>query len=150
MPQYVGFSTQNADKPPTRNAQYGAYDGVGGIVNPVYTGQKFQLVDQQLVLTDFVNALNIREGEKVGQPGYGTRIWNFIFDPNTQDLQNAIQQEIGRVASKDPRLIVQSVNAYPQDNGILLQLQVAVAPFNQAMMLNVFFDSGTNTARTQS
>lgn len=150
MPQYIGFSTQNADKPPTRNAQYGAYGGVGGIVKPVYTGRKFEITDVQLVLTDFFNALNIRQGEKVGQPNYGTKIWDFVFSPNTPDIQNAIQSEIARVAGQDARLSLQSVQVYPQENGILVQLQVTVVPYVQSVVLSVFFDSTTNTAQIQS
>lgn len=150
MPQYVGFSTQNANKPPTRNAQYGGYGGVGGIVNPVYTGRKFQLTDAELVLTDLVNALNIKEGEKVGQPSYGTRLWNFVFQPNTNDINTAIQNEIARMAGLDPRLSLQSVQVFPKDNGILIQLQAYVLPFSQAMTLSVFLDSTTNTASSQS
>jgi hypothetical protein len=34
-----------------------------------------------------------------------------------------------------------------QDNGILLEVEIAVAPFNQATLLNVFFNSETNQER---
>jgi hypothetical protein len=150
MPQYIGFSTINANKPPTRNALVGSGGGVGSMVNPTITGKKFKLVDSPLVLQDFVNALNIRQGEKVGQPQYGTTLWDFVFEPNTQDMQFALEQEIRRVASQDPRIAIDFVKAYPQENGILMETQVAVVPFNQALTLSVFFDSTTNTATVQS
>lgn len=150
MPQYVGFSTKNVGKPPTRNALTGSGGGVGTITSPVYTGKKFQLVDVPLVVTDFVNSLNIRQGEKVGQPSYGTTLWNFIFEPNTQDLQYALQAEITRVANLDKRISLDFVSAYPKENGILMEVQVTVLPFEQSMLLSVFFDSNTNTASIQS
>lgn len=150
MPQYIGFSTQNAGKPPTRNAQYGSGNGVGSLVDPVYTGKKFALVDEQLVITDFINALNIRQGEKVGQPSYGTTLWDFVFEPNTQDIQHALQAEISRVASLDQRISLQFVRAYPKENGILMEVQMAVVPFNQSTLLSVFFNSNTNKAQLQS
>ena len=87
MPQYIGFSTQGANKPKTTNLPTGVDGGVGGILRPVNTGKKFTLVDQQLVLQDFINALNIHQGQKVGQPEYGTTLWSFVFEPNTQDTQ---------------------------------------------------------------
>lgn len=150
MPQYIGFSTRNANIPPTRNAIYGTGSGVGGVPNPVYSGNKFQEIDEQLVITDFINALNIRQGEKVGQPSYGTTIWNFVFEPNTQDMQYVLQQEITRVAESDKRLTLEYVRAYPKENGILMEVQISVVPFNQSTLLSVFFDSTTNTASVQS
>jgi phage baseplate assembly protein W len=150
MPQYIGFSTINANKPKTTNANSGVGGGPGTLVKPVNTGRKFKLVDEQLVVQNFVNALNIRLGEKVGQPQYGTTLWSFVFEPNTPDVQFALETEIRRVATLDPRLVLDFVRAFPQENGILMEVQLAIAPFNQAMLLSVFFDSNTNTASVQS
>lgn len=150
MPQYIGFTTIGVNKPKTTNANSGIAGGPGTITNPVNFGRKFKLVDEQLVVQNFINALNIRQGEKVGQPQYGTTLWNFVFDPNTSDVQFALENEIRRVASLDPRLILDFVRAFPQENGILMEVQLAVAPFNQAALLSVFFDSSTNTASVQS
>jgi phage baseplate assembly protein W len=149
MPTYIGFSTINANKPRSTNLSAGADGGTGGIVNPLVYGKKFQTVDEQLVIQDFINALNIQQGQKVGQPGYGTSLWSFIFEPNTLDVQFQLENEIRRIASLDPRMILNTVKAYPQDNGILLEVELAVTPFNDATTLNVFFDNATNRAIAQ-
>jgi len=149
MPQYIGFSTINANKPKTTNAPPGIDGGVGSLVNPVIPGKKFKLNDENLVVQDFVNSLNIRQGEKVGQPGYGTTLWNFVFEPNTPDVQFSLENEITRIANQDPRLIVNTVRAYPQENGILLEVELAIQPFNEATLLSVFLDSTTNQAAIQ-
>lgn len=149
MPTYIGFSTIGANQPKTTNTSNGNDGGVGGIVKSLNTGKKFRLVDQQLVIRDFLNALNIPQGQKVGQPGYGTTLWNFIFEQNTPDMQMQLQNELKRVASLDPRLILNSVQAYPQGNGILVEMELAVAPFNQAQLLTVFFNANTSTASLQ-
>ena len=149
MPQYIGFSTINANKPKTTNAPPGIDGGVGSLVNPVIPGKKFKLNDENLVVQDFVNSLNIRQGEKVGQPGYGTTLWNFVFEPNTPDVQFSLENEITRIANLDPRLIVNTVRAYPQENGILLEVELAIQPFNEATLLSVFLDSTTNQAAIQ-
>lgn len=149
MPQYIGFSTVNTGKPKTTNSPPGIDGGVGSMVNPIYPGKKFKLTDSNLVIQDFVNALNIRQGEKVGQPEYGTTLWNFVFEPNTPDVQFSLENEIQRVASLDPRIVVNYVRAYPQENGILLEVEMAIQPFNEALMLSVFLDSNTNTANIQ-
>lgn len=150
MPQYIGFSTIKANEPPTRNSQAGIGNGSGTLINPISIGKKFKLTDTQLVLQDFVNALNIRQGEKVGQPSYGTTLWNFVFEPNSQDMQYALETEIRRVAGQDPRITIEFVKAYPKENGILMEVQAAVLPFNQSTILSVFFDSTTNTATVSS
>ena len=98
------------------------------------------------MVQDFINALNIQQGQKVGQPGYGTTLWTFVFEPNTPDTQFQIESEVRRVASSDPRMIVNSVNSYPQENGILIEVEMAIAPFNNAFALSVFFDNSTNLA----
>jgi phage baseplate assembly protein W len=149
MPSYIGFSTINAYKPQSTNLPTGPAAGTGSIVNPYNVGNQFGLVDSPLVVQDFVNALNIRQGEKVGQPGYGTTLWSFIFEPNTADVQFQLENEIRRVANNDPRLILNTVKAYPQENGILLEVELAISPFNQALELSVFFNSSTNIAILQ-
>ena len=149
MPTYIGFSTINANKPRSTNLNAGVDGGTGSIVQPIVFGKKFKLVDEQLVIQDFLNALNIPQGQKVGNPGYGTTLWSFVFEPNTADVQVQLQNEIRRVANLDSRLIVNYVNAYPQENGILLEVELAIAPFNNAQVLSVFFNNSTNRATIQ-
>jgi len=149
MPTYIGFSTINANKPRSTNLSGGIAGGVGGTVQAVIPGKKYRTVDEQLVIQDFLNALNIQKGQKVGNPGYGTTLWSFVFEPNTFDVQTKLETELRRVANQDPRMIVNSVSAYPQENGILIEMELAIAPFNNAQALSVFFNSGNNTAVIQ-
>ncbi len=148
MPQYIGFSTIDACMPKTTNPinSDGINGGPGSIPNPLIPGKKFRLCDSPLVLRDFINALNIPLGSKVGQPGYGTSLWDFLFEPNTADLQLRLQNELIRVASLDPRLILNSVRSFPKEHGILVELQLAINPFNQPQLLSVFFNGSNNTA----
>lgn len=146
MPQYIGFSTIGANLPKTTNRVGGDSGGVGSITKPIVLGKKFRVVDEPLVIQDFINALNIPQGQKVGQPDYGTTIWSFVFEPNTLDTQFKIENEVKRVASSDPRLQLNTVKSYPQDNGILIEVEMAVTPFNNATVLSIFFDPGNTTA----
>jgi phage baseplate assembly protein W len=150
MVQYIGFSTADACKARTTNQNSGIGGGPGTIANPIIVGKKYRLTDVNLVVRDFFNALNIRQGEKVGQPDYGSRIWNFLFDPNTQDITFEIENEVRRIAGLDPRLALNFIKTYPQDNGLLIEVQITVLPFNQSALLNVFFNTNTNTATIQS
>ncbi len=149
MATYIGYSSINANKPRSSNLPVGTGGAVGSTINPYVVGNKFQLVDAPLVVQDFINALNIQQGQKVGNPAYGTTLWSFVFEPNTADVQFQLQNEILRVASQDPRMIVNSVNAYPHENGILIEIEMAIAPFNNAFDLSVFFNNATNQAVIQ-
>jgi len=149
MPTYIGFSTINANKPRSSDLPAGIDGGTGSITQPIIFGKKYRLVDEKLVIQDFLNALNIQQGQKVGNPGYGTTLWSFVFEPNTADVQFQLQDEIRRVASLDPRMIVNSVKAYPKEHGILIEVELAIAPFNNAQIMNVFFNNLTNSAVVQ-
>ena len=149
MPTYVGFSTIGANEPRTTNASTGIDGGVGGVLKPVIPGKKYRIVDEALVIRDFINALNIQQGQKVGNPIYGSTIWSYIFEPNDADTRLKIENEIRRIGNNDPRLIINTVKSYTQENGILLEVELAIAPFNNAEILNVFFNNLTNTASIQ-
>jgi phage baseplate assembly protein W len=102
--------------------------------------KKFTLVDFELIKRDLLNALNIRQGQLPGRPDYGTKIWDFVFENLTQPVEAAMIEEIQRVTGGDPRIYLQSVNLYPQDNGILLDIEITVVPSNTSETLSIFFD----------
>jgi phage baseplate assembly protein W len=114
--------------------------------NTIGQTKKFTLVDFELVKRDLLNALNIQQGQLVGRPGYGTQIWNYIFENQTQDTERAILAEIQRIASLDPRIYIQSADMYPQENGILIELQVTMVPGQTTEFLSLYFDQQTQTA----
>ena len=146
MTQYVGFSTINANKPQTTAASTGIDGGVGSILANITPGKKFRLTDEVLVLQDLVNAFNINRGEKVGQPAYGSAIWTYVFEQNDGATQTQLEAEVTRIVNSDPRLLLNSVKSYPQENGILIEVELAVQPFNNPQVINIMFDTLTSTA----
>lgn len=146
MATYLGFSTQNVGKSQTTNALSGRDGGPGGIRQSIVWGKKFKLVDAKLVVQDFVNAMNIRKGTKVGKPGYGTSLWDYVFDTNTQAVRAQIENEVRRLARLDPRIVLNSVAIYSNSNGILIELQMAVAPINEAFVTKINVSLTTETA----
>jgi phage baseplate assembly protein W len=140
MATFIGYSTQQVGAVRKSQVNTGGSGGIGSITNPIITNKKFRTVDYDLVVRDLINSLNIPQGQKPGKPDYGTTIWNYVFEPNNLDTQLAIEQEIRRMAAQDPRLIVNSINAFPQNNGILLEIEYAVSPFNDVQQLSILFD----------
>jgi hypothetical protein len=72
-----------------------------------------------------------------------------VFEPNTFDMQIKLETEIRRIASLDPRLQLNEVKAYPHDQGILIELQAAVVPFNNATLFSIFLNQSNNSATFQ-
>lgn len=145
MPTFIGYSSIDANQPRTI-VRTGLDGGVGGIVTPAKIVKKFRLVDEQLVIRDFINAFNIKQGDKVGQPGYGTTIWNYVFELGTSDVREEIETEVRRVASLDPRITLNTMAVYETENGILIEIEMAVSPFNNAVQLQFLLNKFTSTA----
>lgn len=114
--------------------------------NTIGQNKKFTAVDFDLIKIDLLNAFNIRQGQLPGLPGYGTLIWNYMFENQTTETQALIVNEIQRVAAQDPRVYVTGVEIFPQENGILIQLGLAMVPGATAEALSIFFDQQTRSA----
>jgi phage baseplate assembly protein W len=114
--------------------------------NTIDQYKKFTLVDFQLIKRDLLNYFNIRQGEKVGRPDVGTTMWNLIFEPQTEQTASLIVQEMQRIVGQDPRIYLSSAEAYPQVNGILVELEIQTVQGQTAQLLSVFFDQQTRTA----
>lgn len=102
--------------------------------------KKFTLTGFELIKRDLLNAFNIRQGQLPGRPGYGTVLWDYLFENQLEDLERNIQAEVQRVAGGDPRIYISDVQTYPQENGILIELQLTVLPSTNAERLGIFFD----------
>jgi len=114
--------------------------------NTINQFKKFTLVDFELIKRDLLNAFNIRQGQLVGRPAYGTVIWDYVFENLTQETERGIYNEIQRVAGGDPRVYISELELFPQQNGILIQLEITVVPSNTAERLRIFFDQESRRA----
>lgn len=108
--------------------------------------KKFTLVDFDLIKRDLLNAFNIKQGELIGLPGYGTTIWENVFENQTQETIQAINNEVQRVVGGDPRIQISQLDVFPQKNGILIQMEVVTIPGQTATLLSVFFNEQTRRA----
>lgn len=114
--------------------------------NTINQYKKFTLLDFDLVKQDLSNALNIRQGEMPGLPGYGTTIWSFVFENQSPETETAILNELQRVAAQDPRLYIASAEVYAQDNGLRIELLIQVVPSSETELVTLFLDQSTRRA----
>jgi phage baseplate assembly protein W len=116
---YKGFSTQAGNK-------------------------NFRLTDFDLIKQDILNHFNIRKGEKLMRPNFGTIIWNVLYEPFTEDLKSVITQDVKAIASYDPRVSFDNIIITEFDQGIQIELQLRYVLTNQTNVMLMNFNGVTN------
>lgn len=106
--------------------------------------KKYSVTDFSLAKQDMINHFEIRRGEKLMNPQFGTIIWDMLFEPLTEDTKQIITNDITRIVSYDPRLAVQQVAVIEQDNGFLIEIIVSYIPTDQTETIAMNFDRANN------
>jgi phage baseplate assembly protein W len=115
MTVFTGFSTYNRNK-------------------------RYTLTDFDLVKQDIFNHFNIRKGEKLMRPEFGTGIWDLLFEPFSNEISSAIDQEVRQIVSQDPRVRLAKVNVTTYDSGINVEISLVFVPLNLGDVLYLKFD----------
>ena len=105
----------------------------------------FRLTDFNLIKQDILNHFNIRKGEKLMRPNFGTIIWNVLHEPFTEDLKSVITQDVKAIASYDPRVSFDNIIITEFDQGIQIELQLRYVLTNQTNVMLINFNGATNT-----
>jgi phage baseplate assembly protein W len=107
--------------------------------------RNFRLTDFDLIKQDIVNHFNIRKGEKLMRPNFGTIIWNVLHEPFTEDLKSVISQDVKAIASYDPRVSFDNIIITEFDQGVQIELQLRYVLTNQTNIMLLNFNGTTNT-----
>jgi phage baseplate assembly protein W len=121
MTIYKGFSTYNRSK-------------------------RFTVTDFDLIKQDIFNQFNIRRGEKLMNPGYGSIIWDLMFEPLDDGLKESLIEEAQRIVGSDPRVLLEKVGVDQYEHGIMLVMTVNMVTENLADQLIIDFNKDTGTA----
>lgn len=99
-----------------------------------------KLYDIELVKQDLFNHFNIRKGEKLENPEFGTNIWQYLFDPLDIDTKNAIIQDIEDVVNYDPRVTLDQVDVNQYEHGVQVNVTVVYIGYGIREQMNLLFD----------
>ena len=121
MTTYKGFSTQNDTR-------------------------KFRLTDFELIKRDLLNHFNVRRGEKLMRPTFGCDIWNYLFEPMTEEVKNKIVDEVKTVIDYDPRVNADSINITSYEQGIQIELDLSLVDTDQRSSMVLRFDQNQSAA----
>ena len=107
-------------------------------------GRTFQdpkLYDIELVKQDLLNHFNIRKGEKLENPEFGTNIWLYVFDPLDQDTKNSIIQEVEDVCAYDPRVVLDQIEVDEYEHGIQIRISLLYIGYGIGETMDLLFDN---------
>jgi|TARA_X000001036_G_scaffold301814_1_gene280927 phage baseplate assembly protein W len=114
-----------------------AYRGFSTVDN---TSKGFARYDFELIKQDLINHFHIRQGEKLSDPGFGTIIWDMLFEPFTSDVQDAIVEDVTKIVNYDPRLGVDEIIVDTYEKGITVECTIVFLPYNISEQLRFTFD----------
>ena len=105
--------------------------------------KNFKLYDFEVAKQDLINRLSVRKGERVENPEFGTIIYDAIFEPFTDQLKNAILEDITANLNADPRISTEEILVTEADKGIAIQATITYVPLNITEKLRFNFDENS-------
>ena len=120
-------------------ARFYGYSSIG-------RNKKFRLEDFELVKRDLLNNLLIRQGTMPGRPNIGTDLWNYLFETIDDKTLNQLNNEMRKSIERDPRVKVEEILFYTQENGLLCEITVKTVMSSEEQMLKLFLDTENLTA----
>jgi phage baseplate assembly protein W len=128
----------------TQNSQF--YRGFS-TVDPTKTNPK--LYDYDLIKQDLMNQFNTRQGERVMNPEFGTIIWNLIYEPLTDQLKQAVVDNVNAILNSDPRVVPVQINLVEAQYGLQLEATLSYVGTNQTDVLRLAFDKEIGLVQQQ-
>lgn len=113
------------------------YRGLSTVANP---SNSFALYDIALIKQDLINHFHIRQGEKLGNPKFGTIIWDLLFDPLTEELKELVAQNVTEIVNYDPRVKVDQLVVSQYESGIQIECELTYLTYNISEAMRFKFD----------
>jgi len=113
------------------------YRGIS-TVNP--NNRNFNLYDANLIKQDLINHFQIRKGEKIYNPDFGSIIWNLLYEPLTQEARDAITADVAKIVNSDPRVDIVALTITEQEYGIQVAMTLNYNKYNISETLRFNFD----------
>ena len=101
--------------------------------------------DIDLIKRDLLNYFNTRVGERVMRPDFGCKIWDYLMEQLTPNIQDLITQEAVRICESDSRVIVQGTQVYTYGQGVRVELTLQYNPYEVIDTFYVDFDTRQDT-----
>lgn len=114
-----------------------SYRGFSTVSN---VAEGFALYDFELIKQDIINHFHIKQGEKLSDPTFGTIIWDILFEPFTEEIKQAIVENVTQIVNYDPRVNAESVIVDTYESGIQIELTLTYLSYNISEAMKFRFD----------
>jgi phage baseplate assembly protein W len=114
-PYFVGFNTVGQPSPP------------------------YNLNNIELVKRDIENTFATPLGSRVMLPNFGTRIYDYLFDPFDEYTKGAIIADAVNVIQSEPRVELVSIDAFQEDQALNIVMVLLFKPESITDNLFVIF-----------
>lgn len=119
------------------------YKGYSSVGKDFY---ETDLVDSALIRADLINHFNTRPGERLMNPDFGCLVWNYLFDPFTDEVKYAVVENLQEIVKQDPRVVLRSIDIVEYEHGLQVDLDLVYADTDQTEYMRVAFDQRTENA----
>jgi len=102
--------------------------------------KNFKLYDFELCKQDLVNHFNIRRGEKLENPDFGTIVWDILFEPFSQAVREQIAKDVEKIINFDKRIRVDNILIDATEYGLRIEAELTYLPLDLKDTLRLDFD----------
>jgi|TARA_Y100000034_G_scaffold8078_1_gene8821 phage baseplate assembly protein W len=106
-----------------------------------------KLKDMDLAKQDLTNHFNTKKGERLMEPSYGSLVWDLMFEPYDDTVEDAVKEDCIDIVSQDPRWNLREVVTYSNQNAISIQMRLKYTPTDQEDILFINFDRNLSEAK---
>ena len=99
-----------------------------------------KIYDFDLIKQDMLNQFNVRKGEMIMNPAYGTVIWALLYEPFTDSVKRLIIDDVNRILNSDPRAIPVNIDIVEDEYGFMMDVTIKSVITNQVDRMKVSFD----------
>jgi phage baseplate assembly protein W len=100
----------------------------------------FKLFDTDLITQDILNQFNVRKGERVMIPEFGTIVWGALFEPLTDELKFTLAKDIERIVNSEPRVRADRISVTEYQQGLQFEIDLTYLDYNIADRIDIKFD----------
>ena len=98
------------------------------------------LYDLALIKQDIINHFHIRQGEKLSDPEFGTIIWDILYEPFTNEVQELVIEDVTTIINYDPRVRAEEIIVDTYEQGLQVECTITFLPYQIVDQLRFKFD----------
>ena len=99
-----------------------------------------KLFDLDLIKQDMLNVFNTRRGERVMNPMFGSIIWDVLMEPVTPAIKDALNADIRRICTSDPRVVPTQIKLTEYPTGYMVEVTLKLKGTDVSTQMVLTFD----------